>query len=242
MNKETRARWKKRLWLLLLVVAVGVGVAGGWYFKPHLPPPPPLPPEVIEVEVVKEIPVLVEGPERVKIVERIKWKTRTETVEKEVIKEVEKVVEKAAEVGTLQAQVNVDADKYEGVNAVGTLAFGWKGTADCQIRAATTDPWTVIARSPFDLTASYAQTTQAPEEKASTGGMRVEARAGVHSDEGIDLGLTVYPWAGKKFWRRIGFYGSMQSSSLEFYNPSQEIFNTLDARYTGGVAITFGKL
>lgn len=146
-----------------LGVALGsflVGLVWGIVDSRRTPEVVQLPPEIIEravpVEVIKEIP----GPATV--VERIKWKTQEVPVERPVIHEIATVIEKAAEVGTLFAEIEVEADKHVGRDGDKIFA-GWVGSATCRARAAQGDPWTSIVTSPFEQSVSQSLSELAPE-------------------------------------------------------------------------------
>ena len=147
-----------RYLLLILLLMSGGAVISRIAFPPAPVQLPPLPAEVVEVEVVTEIPIMVPGPERV--VERVRWRTKEVAVEIpiEVIKEVIREVEVDGPPPT--ARVRVEADKFEGVNAEGKLVHGWKGWADCDINLG--EDWINLVHQPLDLSTSTVVSTIAP--------------------------------------------------------------------------------
>lgn len=233
-------------WLMILGVLLLVGVgatAGRMMFPIVIEPAPPLPPEVIEVEVVREIEV--EGPERV--VERVRWRTREVPVEVEVVREITRYVEKADDgPERLFGRVRIDADKYEGACDAG-ICFGWKGQANCQIKGDEEAEWLTLVSEPFSLDSSRVETTIAPVVKRAFR-WRVEARGGVNSEGGWNVAATYYPW------KRLGFYGDYQrfKSSTSSYEPVyndyriKDVLTVVTAReiqvVTGGIAVTVGQL
>lgn len=148
--------WKTIAGAIVLAAILGFIIARCSGPKPP-EPLPPLPPEVIKVEIVKEIP----GPER--IVEKVKWSTKEVEVPTEVVKEIIKVVDKSEGPGRLFAKIDIDAKKFEGLDEDGKLARGWKGEAQCKVRGNQNDPWIILTHSPIDLTESTAVSTDIPK-------------------------------------------------------------------------------
>lgn len=110
-----------------------------------------LPPKVITVNQVKVIP----GPTEYRIIERIKFQTKSVEVPVERLKEVTTFIDPIG-------RVRLEANKFEGLKN-GKLAFGWKGNAVCEF-APKNQPtaWLKLVESPFDLTESKAEATSPP--------------------------------------------------------------------------------
>lgn len=183
-------------WLVVLAVlalAGGIFALGRWSKRPK--PVPVLPPETVVVREVKEIEVPVEVirevPGPVQIVEKVEFITKTELVEgPERIREVVQVVEKAQDIGSLQARVSLRASKFHGwTERTKTLAWGWRGVGDCEIRAADGDKWTLLASQPFDLSASTAITTARTDDPRRS---RRSARLGLTSAPGLDASFSLH--------------------------------------------------
>jgi len=227
---------KKWLLLIALLVVAFFGAFAGWTLKPVPKPPPQLPPQTVYVDRVKKIEVPVEVvrevPGPVKIVERVEWKTR----EVEVPKEVIKVVEKAADLGSLFARAFTKGDKYEGV-VNGQLKWGWKGTINCDIRAAPDDPWVEILKQPFDIASSMAISTQEPQKARWT----VDLRAGLTTAPGLDLSASWHR-------RRLGWYAGLQYdtdpqtwASFDYQNEVARLEQSDSWRLYGGVSFRIGR-
>lgn len=235
---------RKAIWLLLLLGSgAGVFALGRFSVPTPAEPLPPLPPEVIEVEVVKEIEV--PGPERV--VERIVWKTLPAEIPDPILQTVTKwlapdcPVPVEAPQTPLQARVQVDADKYEGTTPDGRVAFGWRGEAACFMSRGAEE--VKLAHELFDLSSSRAITTIAPSIPRRT--WTVDARLGVHSDQGVDLGVSFH----KK--SRLGYYLGYQTGRYDesflisdFFGENEplsfsESFSA--SRVSGGLSFRFGR-
>ena len=158
--------------LAALVVGLGVGFLFGYRFGrggiDEPVPTVPLPPDVVKVEVVKEIKVPGPG----KVVEKVVFVTKSVEVPVEKIKEVATFVDPIG-------RVRLDANKFVGVED-GKVKFGWKGNAVCEF-SPKTDPnkWVKLFESPFDLTESKAETTIPPTPQPKR--LRFDLGAGVTS-------------------------------------------------------------
>lgn len=147
---------RPKIWLwLLLMLSVGAAL-GRWVAPTKVRVLPPLPAEVVEVEVVKEIPVPVEVPGPARVVDRVEWRTREVEVPTEIINTVIEYRDRPVE-----GRVRVEAHKFEGVDAAGEARFGWTGQLFCEIRPDGMD-WIPMVSEPLDLTTSLAVTTVPP--------------------------------------------------------------------------------
>ena len=75
---------------------------------------------------------------------------------------------------------------------------------------------------------------------------RFEGRLGFGSDSALEVGLTWYPWARKRFFRRIGVYGAYQRADVttDTFLPMSwgdypETRSDWESRVMGGVAVRF---
>jgi len=182
--------------VLILLICGGVLARAAYRWgQGHPVEIPQLPPETITVEVVKEIPVPVEVarevPGPVRIVDRVEWRTREVEVPVETVREVVRWLG-LAETG-VEGRVRVEGSKFEGLDSSGQLAAGWRGHADCEVRAAG-EPWLPVVSQPFSLAESVAQTTHEPTIVTSLRGYRAS----------ILLGATTGPGLTAAYWRRIG--------------------------------------
>ena len=198
-------------WFALGMVAAAL-LAWGLHSVVGRSVPPPLPPEIVEVmvpvETVREIEV--SGPERV--VERVMWRTEPGDVDPATVREL------AAELAgdcppeaprspvtppTMQARVDVEADQYEGAGADGRLVRGWVGTAACSVRFGEGLIWRELAREPFDLSASTAETVRPVWPDCGPRRGSLETAMGVTSAPGLRAELRLFHPG-----RRWGYWAS----------------------------------
>lgn len=235
--------------IILLVLAAGIGSAIGRWTAPG--PEPPLPPDTVIVEKVREIEVPIEVPGPATVVERIEWRTRVETVEgPERIREVVRVVERAAELGQIQGRIDLLADKFEGLSE-GRLAWGWSGSAACLIRAHESDPWVGLIEQPFDLASSSSISVMEPRAAGPPWPpwRPWTLRVGVVSSPGVDLSVgRRWPSLGG----RLGWYagGQVDLDPDEFLTVTgleDESFPILaqravdDVRIYAGLSFSWGR-
>ena len=210
--------------------------AGVFILGKSLAPPgeplPQLPPETVTVTTVKtiEVPVEIQVPGPVRIVERVKWRTKTERVEVPVIKEVEKIVYRAAETGILDAWIDISAYKYEGLDPEdGEYKFGWRGYASCSIENEAGQA--TLTEKDFDLSQSLAESTIEPEPLRRR--WTVDARLGVVSSPGADIGLSFHRG-------RVGAYVGYQH---DFSQGSSPIFaENIDSSYNSYTNVDTNRL
>lgn len=214
----------KYLKWLAAVALIVVGFFIGRALSPAPgPPPPALPPDVIPVEVVKEIPV--PGPERV--VERVKWRTKTVEVPKEVIKQV---VAQAESSGLpVEGKIDVLAEKYLGTDG-DTVRFGWKGTADCKIRAGSAE-WTTIVSEPFDLADSAVVTTMAPAPETQKLNRMEFLMGATPTSSGLSYAVG--------YWRHLSWRSGLGRKILPESIGAQVVVTPNDTAVLGGVAWAF---
>ncbi len=240
---------KRRTLVVLTIIALlgGVFLAGRASKAPV--PLPVLPPEVIIETIVKEIPVpveiRVEVPGPIKIVEKIKWKTREVEVPFETIRTVTEVVERAADLGSLSAQVQIDALKFEGLHKT-KVKYGWRGTADCSIRAGTAGPWTTLVREPFSLEGSTAITTEAPKDRRPFP-WRLDLRLGANTAGELDFGTSFHRRSRFGFYFQGQWNPNAESFSFDprdddfYFDQSPFSFSEDDFRLALGVEFTIGR-
>ncbi len=188
-----------------MLLAMGTTYVLGRIDSTPGPPLPQMPDKVIVVKKVQEIKgdtiYLPGDPPPPKIVEKIKWKTKEVEVKVEVIKEVITRVYMRGSTGSLLAEVDIDAEKFEGL--VGdSLEYGWAGRLRCNIRADSDEEWTSLVDEPFDLSSSYAISTLAPPEPHKR--WTTDLRLGVVSTPGVDLAVSIHKRS------RWGFYAGLQ--------------------------------
>ena len=227
-----------RVWILLLLLTFAGVFILGKSLAPPGEPLPQLPPETVTVTTVKtiEVPVEIQVPGPVRIVERVKWRTKTERVEVPVIKEVEKIVYRAAETGILDAWIDISAYKYEGLDPEdGEYKFGWRGYASCSIENEAGQA--TLTEKDFDLSQSLAESTIEPEPLRRR--WTVDVRLGVVSSPGADIGVS---WHRDSRW---GLYAGWQkdfdtqqiilsdSSTYASFSPDS-------TRIYGGVSLRIG--
>jgi len=230
------------LWILIALLFVG-GFVLGRRTAPDPPPLPQLPPEIVRVEVVKEIEVPVEVrvdvPGPTKVVEKVVWRTKTEYVPKEVIREVIKVVEVAAKTGDLDAWIEIQAYKYEGQNQdTGKYEFGWRGFASCSMESGIRN--VVLTEQDFDLTQSVAEGTYRPEGRRRP--WTVDLRLGATTMPGVEVGLS---WHRGSRWGLFTTYQhdldeteyTIFGENIEAY----EYYNLDRNRFSAGVSFRFGR-
>ena len=232
-------RRSNKLLVAILLFCCGVAYVMGRVTAP-VPPAPPLPPDTSVVKIVKEIvpgpEIIKEVPGPVRVVERIKWKTKIQEVEVPVIREVATVVERAVELGTLQSMVDLDADKFEGL-VNDTLSWGWRGRARCLIRASHNDDWTVILDQPLDLSASTSISSLRPQPKKRPWGL--DLRLGVVSSPGVDLSAA---WGRGRLRPYLGAQYDLDPEALiTFDSDSLRHLEADRFRFYGGVQWTLGR-
>jgi len=230
----------------LLWAAIGAALAltaiaaiRSWLYAPA--PPQVVPPEIVErlvpVETVLEIP----GP----VVERVAWRTREVPVGDDVVAELARALCVAdpprpspgetgslssAEMGlpvSLDARVEISAERYDGVDEGGAPVAGWTGEAACLVRAGA-GPELELARAPFDLEASrtIAEARPAAEPLAR----RIETAVGVTSHAALRAELRAYGRA-----RRWGWWVAAD------WDPSpEETWRAGPVEYSGDVPIATG--
>lgn len=247
MKKRTR-RMVLAVMALMCVGAVWAGFRVGRATAPA-PPPVYLPSKTIVVEQIKEIPAEPD----VKIVERVKWRTKEVAVEKEVVKEVVRTFcpleseTSSTKVEEVFAEVGVEADKFEGVlKEGGVVLFGWKGTGWCQVKRGEEGSWVELVRAPFALEKSVSVSTLLPPQLPKPFKWRLEVRAGAWTalDSGVassgwQVGATYYPW------RRVGVWADYQrgdSMLLTGYDYFESSVGLPVDRVSGGLALTLGGL
>lgn len=234
---------------VLILAFGGLAFAAGWRSKPTPPKPlPPLPVEkLVPVEIIKEIKV--PGPERV--VERVRWKTKTVQVPVETTKTITKIVcDQENPDRQLLGDIQIDAQKYEG-EADGKLVQGWAGTATCSVAEMLADgatgPLLTLFEEPFDLHSSRAESivpvaAHLPEWERRP--HRTEIRLGLTTAPGATLGVSRY---GK---RRLGWFvtASVDWSPEEWtaYQETQDGAylarqTAQSARVGAGLAFSFGR-
>ena len=222
---------------ILMIAGFCVWAGYQWGHKP--PAPPEIRTEIVErmvpVEVVKEIPVEVPGPERV--VEKILWRTREVRVPGETVE----VIRQIPIHEPITARVLVDATKYEGT-VDGRLTRGGVGEARCEVRGESVS-WSTLVAEPFDLTLSDSMSTDEPgtlEERLAS--WRAEVRLGVTTAPGVDVGLS---WHRRS---RFGWWASLRydldpTTSTTFDSSAEQFLTDAADRYelAGGIALTLGR-
>lgn len=132
---------------LAAVALMGIAAGISWVAKPN-PLPEQLPPEVIRVETVKEIP----SPPDTKVVERVVFQTKEVPVDRETIREVVREVDSG---GTPVGRVRLEGDQY-----TSREGSGWKGFGVCEVFVSGN--WKELFRSDLDIQNSSAITIYRP--------------------------------------------------------------------------------
>ena len=233
-----KAKWI--VLLLILLVAAGLLVHAAYRWGQGNPiEVPQLPPETVTVEVVKEIPVpveiQVEVPGPVRVVDRVQWRTQEVEVPVETVREVVRWLGLGEQ--DVEGRVRVEGWKFEGLDDQGRLAAGWRGHADCEVRAAGEPSWLTVVSQPFSLAESTAETVHEPTIATSLRAYRAS----------LLLGVTTGPGVQAAYHRRIGRgrFGWYVGGDYVFSPSSESVSSCVDGQYgcsTWNISESAGRL
>jgi hypothetical protein len=192
----------------------------------------PLPEDAIPVEPIRPAGLPPN------VVERVKWRTRIVQVPRSAdeatggawsVQELQAALRACEDAGAVAAanlptdgpsrppeaaapavegRIELDATKHIGLLADGkTLAYGWTGTATALLTVDGQER--ELFSSPLDLEASTAVSSLLPPGPVERW-PRLELRAGVGTDRAVAVAATYYPWAARRFLRRVGVWAEYQ--------------------------------